>query len=38
MAGISRAPRPDAGLPGRIAFAAKRWWAWNQGKNLNGGR
>ncbi len=38
MAGISRAPRSDAGLPGRIAFAAKRWWACNQGKNLNGDR
>ena len=35
---ISQAPRPDAGLRRRIAFAAKRRWACNQGKSLNGGR
>ena len=33
-----RVPRPDTGLPGRITFAAKRWWACNQGKGRNGGR
>ena len=29
---------PDAGLPRRIAFAAKRRWACNQGKSLYGDR
>jgi hypothetical protein len=35
---ITGAPRPDAGLPRRIAFAAKRRWACNQGKSLYGDR
>ena len=35
---ISKAPCPDACLRRRIAFAAKRRWACNQGKSLFGGR
>ena len=31
-------PCPYAGLPRRIAFAANRRWACNQGKSLIGGR
>ena len=31
-------PARTPAIPGRIAFAAKRWWACNQGKSLNGGR
>jgi len=29
---------PDGGPARRLAFAAKRWWACNQGKGLNGDR
>ena len=34
----SEVPRPDAGLRRRIAFAARRRWACNQGTGLFGGR
>ena len=36
--GTSRAPCPGAGRPRGIAFAAKRWWACNQGMGRYGGR